>query len=460
MLKNLLIVDDDPFTIEDTMERLAFEGYKPHLVQTDKEALLYLKKNNWLAVLLDYDLGKRSEMDGLELLSRIAADYPTLPVIIITGHHDFKLAVRAIKRGAFNFVSKPIELEYLIALLRNAAQIQELRRQKEELLKIIGDDRQFVFSVNPQMKRIYETIERAARSEASILILGETGTGKDVVARQIHALSSRKDGPFIAVNCAAIPENLLESEFFGHTKGAFTGAYKNQIGKFKLAHKGTIFLDEVGELSPALQAKLLNVLDEKQYYPVGSEKPERVDVRVICATNQDLGGLVAEGKFRMDLFYRINAVSISLVPLRLRKEDIPLLAQQFLEEISAKMGRRVSYFTRGALLKLAQYDYPGNIRELRNLIEKILIFHKGNEISSEDIPLSRKTNAAAIEPISENEWALKKVEREFRKDYISKALQKTDGSVSEAAKLLQVSRSYLHKMIHELDIKLIKKSEL
>ncbi|MBN2490791.1 MAG: sigma-54-dependent Fis family transcriptional regulator [Planctomycetes bacterium] len=379
----LLIEDDEALrlTLAELLER---RGYAPVLAETGTEGLAKVEARI-ASVLLDLRL---PDMDGMKVLERLQKEDPRLPVIVVTGHGSERRAVQAVKEGAFNYIPKPIEAEELLGVLREAVErrrldweIQHLKAQLDEKFGVRG-----LLGSSPAMRKVFEKISQVAGVRSTVLITGESGTGKELVARAIHQLSERRNRPFVAVNCAALPEPLVEDELFGHVRGAYTGADSNRDGRFKQAHRGTLLVDEIGEMAPRTQAKLLRVLETMEFSPVGSTAMEKVDVRVLAATNRPLREEVEAGRFREDLFYRINVVRIDLPALRERPGDISILSRAFLDEISAANGRSVKSMTPEALRILEQYPWPGNVRELRNTLEQIIVLSDREVIDVEDLP--------------------------------------------------------------------------
>ncbi len=441
MSHHILVLDDDPFSVEDAVEALEENGYEVRVTTAVEEARAAIEARAWLAFLLDYKL--EGGADGLEVLKEIRREYPGLPVIMITGMGEYDVAVEAIKSGAYHFLRKPIDLAQLVAVVRNVEETVRLREERGRLIERLKHGRTFVQSRNPRMRQLQDVIERVARTDLTILICGESGTGKEVLAEQVHALSKRADGPFVAINCAAIPETLLESELFGHVRGAFTGAVKSQRGKLEVADGGTLFLDEIGDMPLSLQAKMLRFLENREFQRVGGTETLRVDVRVIAATHQDLAKLVEEGRFRQDLYYRINQVEIELPPLRERREDIPILAQHFVDVVCEELGLPPKRLSPAALARLELYSFPGNVRELRNIIERSVILQDG-EVIDVDMRDHRLTPGGEFSPMIR---PLREAVEEFKRGYISYVLSLCDNNQTKAAKLLGVNRSYLNQLV-------------
>lgn len=447
MRESILIVDDEVGVRTSLAGILSDEGYLPEAVETGEACLLALESRRFDLILLDVWL---PQMDGLETLSRIRTLDPDVPVVVISGHGTIETAVRAVRMGARDFVEKPLALEKTLLAVKNAlrqrrleAENQALKEQIEHRWVMIGESRPI------QTLRI--EIDRAAPSHGRVLIFGENGTGKELVARNIHHKSLRSDGPFVEVNCAAIPEELIESELFGHVRGAFTGALTAKKGKFELASGGTLFLDEVGDMTLKTQAKVLRVLQEQKVEPVGGTSSVSVDVRVIAATNKILENEIRSGRFREDLFFRLNVIPIEVVPLRDRREDIWLLAQHFIAELSAEYGKRPKELSPEVLELLVNWNWPGNVRELRNVVERLVIMTPGERIQKEHLPdpLVSAAPTQALRPVENgtlHEFASLAAAREdFEKRYIWGKYQECGGNMSRTAEALKVERSNLYR---------------
>ncbi len=440
----ILIVDDDQSLREFLEIFLAKDGFRVVTAEDGEEALKILDDLPVDLILADIRMPK---VDGLKFLKTLRQKGLDLPVIMITAYASLDSAVEAKKEGAFDYVSKPFRLEELRQLVQKAL---ERHFQKESLqtsncfMGIIG--------CSPAMNRIFELLPRVAQAPSNVLITGESGTGKELVARAIHKLSPRKDHPFVVVNCGGIPANLLESELFGYVKGAFTGATKDKPGLFAQAHKGTIFLDEVGELPPELQVKLLRVVQEKTIMPLGSTTELEVDVRIISATNRDLEAEVLAGRFREDLYYRLNVISIVLPPLRERKEDIPLLVNHFLQKYAQKMGKEIEGISEYALKALMDYDFPGNVRELENIIERSVALESGPLILPESLTLchqrAKKGEKEEFQvSLPEEGLDLEQFLAQIEITLLKQALERTRGNKTEAAKLLNLNfRSFRYRL--------------
>ena len=378
-MPRILIIDDQDAIRRVLREILENEKYQVDDASNGADALQMIKEQEYDAILCDI---KMDGMDGMEVLVQVKAMCDT-PIIMITGHGTIDTAIEAIKKGAFDFIQKPPDLNRLLITVRNALDKQSLNTENKALKKAVSRQNEMVGTSAPMME-VRDMIEKVAPTNARVLITGENGTGKELVARQLHELSARRYGPFIEVNCAAIPAELIESQLFGHEKGSFTSAIKQKKGDFELANGGTLFLDEIGDMSLAAQAKVLRALQENKIVRVGGEKEISVDVRIIAATNKDLRKMIDENAFREDLYHRLSVIVIHVPPLRERKDDIPLLVASFVETIAADMGKAVPHFTDEALEELKQYQWTGNIRELHNIVERLVILC-GNTITKEDV---------------------------------------------------------------------------
>jgi two-component system nitrogen regulation response regulator NtrX len=438
----ILIVDDEP-NIRSSLEgALAREGYQMESAASLAEARRKLREA-YDFVLLDVWLPDGS---GLDLLAEILSTTPETTVIMMSGHATVDAAVRATRLGAFDFLEKPLSLERLLVLLRNASETVALRSENRRLA---GAWSQSIVGRSPAIQKLLREIQLAAPTHARVLIQGENGTGKELVARALHAAGPRSAMPFVPVNCSAIPEDLIESELFGHERGAFTGATSARRGRFEEAHHGTLFLDEIADMSARAQTKLLRALQEGEIQRVGGDRVIRVDVRVIAATNQDLAERVRQNHFREDLYFRLAVVPITVPSLRERKEDLPLLIEHFAAEIAKEMGGKTKRFAPGAKELFQRYDFPGNVRELRNLIERLLIMTPGMTIGPEHVQ-AVLPNPALAQPTSER---LSDAVREFEKQTIEAALAESGGSMTRAAARLGLERSHLYKKMKKLGCK-------
>jgi two-component system nitrogen regulation response regulator NtrX len=446
-MHNILIVDDEPGIRQSLKGVLEDEGYKTSTAESGEACLELLRKVNFDVVLLDIWL---PGMDGLETLEKIQESDNGPEVIMISGHGTIETAVRATKLGAFDFVEKPLSLDKTLILLKNAVDARRLRGENRELKKQL-QARGTIVGESIPMKALRQQIGLMAPTNGRVLIYGESGTGKELVALAIHGQSLRKDAMFVEVNCAAIPEDLIESELFGHRKGSFPGAQADKEGKFKKADSGTLFLNEIGDMSLKTQSKVLRTLDEQSFTPVGGDLLSTVDVRVIASTNKDLEEEISKGNFREDLFYRLNVIPFFVPPLRERREDIPQLARHFLKEFSQAYGRRQREITDEAIAVLTRYSWPGNVRELRNVIERIVIMN----------PTAQKLERKHLPPLvyrdggrkSLGEFStLHQARAAYERDYILKKLDEHHGNVSRAAEVLGLERSHLYRKMKALGI--------
>ena len=445
----ILIVDDEPLIRQSLAGVLEDEGYQTHAVGSGEECCEQLRHTAYDLVLLDVWL---PGMDGLETLSRIQeipfADRPV--VVIISGHGTIETAVKATKLGAFDFIEKPPTIEKVSVVAKNALQQHRLELELERL-KEDGRQRLQIIGDSVSMKALRQQLGLMAATNGRVLIYGESGTGKELVAHAIHSSSQRASEAFVEVNCAAIPEDLIESELFGHRKGSFAGAVEDKIGKLQKANGGTLFLDEVGDMSLKTQAKVLRSLDEQRFEPVGAETSIQVDVRVVAATNKNLEEEIERGNFREDLFYRLNVIPFSVPPLRERIEDIPLLADHFLKEFTLAYGRKPKELTPEAFDVLQQHRWPGNVRELRNLMERIVIMNPQVRIDARHIPLTPAKRSVSERPV-ERFGSLHDVRAAAEREYILKTLDETKGNVSRTAELLGLERSNLYRKMKALGI--------
>lgn len=444
-MHSILIVDDEP-GIRDTLRGvMEDEGFAVEAVATGEECLAALEKRAFSCVLLDVWL---PGIDGLETLRRLRAAGSDAAVVIISGHGNVETAVKATKLGAFDFIEKPLSLEKTLLTVRNALKQQRLELMNAEMSAELAHNYKMVGN-SVAMRALRKQIAVVAPTDGRVLIYGESGTGKELVARDIHAKSRRAGDPFIEVNSAAIPEELIESELFGHVKGAFTGATSAKKGKFELADGATLFLDEIGDMSANVQAKVLRVLEEQRFEPVGSGNSVKVDVRVIAATNKRLDAEIEQGKFRPDLFYRLNVIPFELPPLRERLEDVPLLVDFFNQNFSQAYGKIPKQFEVGAIEELQNYSWPGNVRELRNTIERVVIMNPGIKVVAGDLPPHGKDEAPAT---SFRFPSFKEATDAYHREFIQRKLDEAEGNVSRAAELMGVDRSHLYRRMRALGI--------
>src|SRR5450631_4210888 len=447
-MHKILVVDDEAGIRDSLAGILADEGYLASAVESGQACLDSLRKNPVDVVLLDIWL---PGVDGLETLERIREFDNPPEVIMISGHGTIETAVRATKLGAYDFLEKPLSLEKTLILVKNAIESKKLQRENVDLKKQL-QAKSIIVGDSIPMKALRQQISVMAPTNGRVLIYGESGTGKELVAHAIHMQSLRKDQPFVEINCAALPEDLIDSELFGHRKSSFPGATADKEGKFQKADRGTLFLDEVGDMSLKTQSKVLRTLEQQRFTPVGSDEPVTVDVRVIASTNKDLEEEIAKGNFREDLFYRLNVVPFVVPPLRERKEDIPLFARHFLKEFAAAYGRRPREITDDAIDTLMRYSWPGNVRELRNVIERIVIMN----------PTTTRFDRKHLTPLVHREGSRRSVNGEFstlhqaraayERDYILKKLDESHGNVSRTAEVLGLERSHLYRKMKSLGI--------
>lgn len=443
--EHILIVDDDKNMLEVLRLRLEAEGYTVTATAGAEDALKMAEDELFDLALVDLKLSGKE--DGIDLMEKMHHVAPEMPVIILTAYGTIDTAVEAMRRGAYTYITKPINRRELLLHIKNGLEKSSLSREVRRLKALVGERYGFenIIGKSRKMQDVMEQVARAAETDSNVCIYGESGTGKELIAKSLHLLSSRKDKPFVAVNCAAIPEGLYEGELFGYEKGAFTGAIRNKRGFFVQAHGGSLFLDEVSEMTESMQVKLLRVLQEKQLYPLGSEKPMAVDIRLLTATNKNLHDEVANGRFREDLFYRIYVIPIHLPPLRERKEDIPLLVDHFLNKFNKKMGKRVKGFSAPALQKLLSYTWPGNVRELENTIEYAVAM-AAQDVVGEDLILQTRV----LE--EESPGPLKEAKNRFERNYLSNILSLTGGNVSKAARLAGKHRADFYDLLKKHDL--------
>lgn len=443
--KKILVADDDSNLLELIRMRLESANYDVATALNENEAIEEVKKEAFDLSIIDLRLVRR---DGISLMEELHLINPDMPVIILTAHGSIESAVEAMKKGAFDYLTKPFNPQELLLQVERAMENRRLTSEVKRLEGLLQERYDFenIVAKSQKMQRVLEQISRIANTDSTVYIYGESGTGKELITRAIHLASERKDKHFVAINCAAIPETLLESELFGYEKGAFTGATRNSKGLFAHAGGGTIFLDEIGDMPLLTQAKLLRVLQERQFYPVGSQKPVEIDVRVIVATNKNLEAEVKNGSFRKDLFYRIHVIPIYLPSLRERKEDIPLLVDHFLKIFSRQMKKKLKGLTPMAMQKLMLYDWPGNVRELENTIEYAVAMTQ-QDVITEDLILH--TKGIVQEPLK----PLKEARDAFEREYLLRLLELTRGNVSRAATLAGKYRADFYNLFKKHDIK-------
>jgi two-component system response regulator PilR (NtrC family) len=455
MMAKILVVDDDQGMREFLEIMMTREGYRVVTASDAGKALSRCRKETFDLIITDLKMPK---MDGIGFLKEVKEISPETMVILITAYASGETAVTAMKEGAYDYIEKDFAIEDLNRIVRNALATKGVTRDDALFLKEVGEAVGFgnMIGNSPEMVKVYATIKKVADTPANVLILGESGTGKELVARAIHENSSRHKLPFLVINCGGISENLLESELFGYIKGAFTGAYTDKSGLFKAARGGTIFLDEIAELPPPLQVKLLRVVQEKTFRRIGGAKDIQVDVRIISATHQNLADNVKSGSFREDLYYRLNVIPLQLPPLRERKEDIPILTKHFIEKYSREFGKEIKTISAYALELLIQYPFPGNIRELQNIIERSVALETSNIILPENLVLSKdmgQGEVTATPELPEDGLNFNEELARFEKLLIEKAMAKAGGSKTRAAELLKISYDSLHYRCEKLGIR-------
>ncbi|MFW5741855.1 MAG: sigma-54-dependent transcriptional regulator [Spirochaetota bacterium] len=441
---NVLVVDDEKNIRAGLGKAIELDGHNVLLAEDGQEALDLLEEEEVDLIIADL---KMPRVSGEELLRRVVESYPTLPVIILTGHGTIETAVQAMRDGAYDFLTKPVNLDRLSLLVKRALSTRELALQHRALQEELDQKRQFanIIGKSFEMNRIFDVVRQVAPTRASVLITGESGVGKELIADAIHQLSNRREKPFVKVHCAALSESLLESELFGHEKGAFTGAVARKRGRFELAHLGSIFLDEIGEINQSVQIKILRVLQEKTFERVGGEQTLEVDVRIISATNKDLRTEIERGSFREDLYYRLNVVNIHIPPLRDRKEDIPLLVSAFIKEFATENDKPVEGIDPKARALLYNYSWPGNVRELRNSIESAVVMAKGSIITPDDLPPSVAADSESNYVRIQLGSSMAEAEREL----IRANLAANNGNKSRTAEVLGIGRKTLHRKLAE-----------
>ena len=447
-MPSILIVDDEPGVRSSLSGVLRDEGFDVETAASGEECLDRVARSTFDIVVLDVWL---PGIDGLMTLQRLRERKIDAQVVMISGHGNIESAVRAIKMGAFDFVEKPLSLEKTVLVVRNALRQRDLETENRVLRARV--DRQHVMvGESYAMRQLREQVEMAAPTNGRVLVYGENGTGKELVARTVHQLSRRRIGPFVEVNCAAIPEELIESELFGHAKGAFTGAVAEKPGRFEQANGGTIFLDEIGDMSLKTQAKVLRVLQEQVMERVGGTQSIKVDVRVLAATNKELPAEIREGRFREDLFFRLNVIPIFVPPLREREDDIPLLADHFMALMAVEYGRRPKRMASEAVARLQHYAWPGNVRELRNVIERLMIMVPGDTITAQDLAFLGHDGVRQPVSVEGGSLPLADARERFERDYILQALAAQNGNISRTADVLGVERSNLYKKMKAFGI--------
>jgi two-component system response regulator HydG len=451
MIGSVLVVDDDPGMCELLAAGLTHRDFQVRCRTSGAAGLALAAEETFDAVLTDLNM---SGMSGLELCRRLAEVQPDLPVLVLTAFGSLDTAVGAIRAGAYDFITKPVDLEALALALERAVKHRALKEEVTRLRRVVRETRHFedILGGSAAMQKVFELLDRVAESEATVLVSGESGTGKEMVARALHARSPRRQKPFVALNCAAMPEALLESELFGHARGAFTDAKEARVGLFVQAHGGTLFLDEIGDMPLGLQPKLLRALQERVVRPVGGESEVPFDVRIVVATNQDLETLVEEKRFRSDLFYRINVIHVELPPLRARGGDVLLLAQRFLEHFATRAGKAITALSPEAAEKLLAYAWPGNVRELQNCLERAVALSAGPTIGVEDLPDKvRRYRAQHVVISSDDPSELASME-EVERRYIARVMEAVGGNKVQAARILGFDRKTLYRKLERYQL--------
>ena len=448
MARNTILIVDDEIGIRKSLSAvLKDEGYKVEAVESGEACISLLENESFELILLDIWL---PGMDGLETLAALKKMAGSAAVVMISGHGTIETAVKATRLGAFDFVEKPLSIEKTLLVVKNALENKHLLEENKTLRTELGNRYRIVGSSVP-MKALRQQLAIAAPTNGRVLVYGESGTGKELVAHALHHQGLRSAAPFIEVNCAAIPDELIESELFGHVRGAFTGATQHKIGKFEKADGGTLFLDEVGDMSLKTQAKVLRALEEQRFEPVGSSSPVSVDVRIIAATNKNLDGEMEKGNFRQDLFYRLNVIPFYVPPLRERIEDIPVLTEYFIQEFSNLYGRKPKQISNEAMEVLKSYPWPGNVRELKNLVERMVIMTHGNRLETRHLP-SLLLKGPSMAEDSSDAKSLSEARQAFDREYILKKLEENQGNVTHTAEALGIERSHLYRKLKLLKI--------
>lgn len=449
-MAKILIVDDERSIRNTLKEILEYEKYKVDEAEDGAKGLEMINENHYDLVLLDIKMPK---MDGIEVLEKAMLENSETPFIMISGHGNVETAVECVKKGAFDYLQKPPDLNRLLITVRNALDKSNLITETKVLKRKVSKSRDIV-GESPAIKKILETIERVAPTDARVLVTGENGTGKELVARWIHEKSNRSKGPLVELNCAAIPSELIESEMFGHEKGAFTSAIKQRIGKFEQANGGTLFLDEIGDMDLAAQAKVLRALQEGKITRVGGDKEVKVDVRIVAATNKDLLAEIDAKRFRMDLYHRLSVILLHVPSLNERKNDIPILSEKFVKEICEDYGMPIKKITPSAFEALMQFDYTGNIRELRNIVERLVIL-SGEKITDEDVSsyVSNAVSAKSPKMLFDQFEKFQDFKEYIERMFIEDKLKKNSWNVSKTADLLDIQRSHLYNKIEKYDLK-------
>lgn len=449
-MAKILIVDDERSIRNTLKEILEYEKYKVEEAEDGAKGLKMINENHYDVVILDIKMPK---MDGIEVLEKAIDENPDTPFIMISGHGNLETAVECVKKGAYDYLQKPPDLNRLLITVRNALDKSSLITETKVLKRKVSKNRDIV-GESPAIKKIMDTIERVAPTDARVLVTGENGTGKELVARWLHEKSNRSKGPLVELNCAAIPAELIESEMFGHEKGAFTSAIKQRIGKFEQANGGTLFLDEIGDMTLSAQAKVLRALQEGKITRVGGDKEIKVDVRIVAATNKDLLAEIDAKKFRMDLYHRLSVILLHVPSLNDRKDDIPLLAERFVKEICEDYGMPKKVVTPSAIEALMQFDYSGNIRELKNIVERLVIL-SGEKITDEDVSnyVSNSVSAKSPKMLFDQFEKFQDFKEYIERMFIEDKLKKNSWNVSKTADILDIQRSHLYNKIEKYDLK-------
>ena len=450
--KTILVADDDASIRSLLKQLLADEGFAVHEASTGIEVVDKVKESSPDLVIMDV---RMPELDGIEALARLKSTNPKTAVLIMTAFGSSNAAIRAMELGAFDYITKPFELDKISHSVKRVLDYQDLTQEvevlRDEISSLVQTER--IVGNSPAMQEVYKTVGKVAKADATVLITGESGTGKELVAEALHFNSNRRSGPLVKVSCAALPESLLEAELFGHEKGSFTGAMTQRRGRFEMADKGTIFLDEIAEMTMPTQTKLLRVLQERKIERIGSNLPIKVDIRIVCATNKDLQKQVEQGKFRDDLYYRLNVINIHMPPLRDRKEDIPSLVEHFLAKHRYSATAQPAAISEEAIRRLMEYNWPGNVRELENVIERAVVLSRGQIITSRELPFGEHDAGEGEEGEGGEEKGdssfFKKSVAQFEKDLIMKALRDANGNRSKAAEMLGIYRRLLYAKIKE-----------
>jgi two-component system response regulator GlrR len=443
-MEKILVVDDDRNILTVIQMRLEAEKYQVLKATDSKRAIQFSKNNEIDLAIIDLIL---KEEDGIELMEKLHQINPDIPVIILTAHGSIDSAVQAMKKGAFNYLTKPFNYEELLMQINSCLEKSRLSKEVKNLRYLCGERYGFsnIIGNSDEMRKVLDQVSQAAETDSTVHIEGESGTGKELIAKSLHLASSRKNGPFVAINCAAIPETLLESELFGYKRGAFSGASRDRTGLFVEAHRGTFFLDEISEMPVSMQTKLLRVLEEREFYPLGSSKTVKVNTRLITASNKDLSEEVEKGNFRKDLFYRVHVILIKIPSLRERKEDIPLLAKHFLTKHAAIMQKEITGFSTAAIQKLLNHSWPGNVRELENTVESAVALAVHDKVTDDLILPKHGIKEDRIKP-------LKDAKNDFLKDYLVRLIELTHGNISQAAKLAGKYRADLYELMKKYNL--------